>query len=266
MSNDAQRDFWRAQLNWVRMHEDSDAVLRALDPVVLAPLVPGMRVLEIGCGAGGTTRRILEAVSPGGAAAAVDISEPFVEAARARVPGAEIRVADAQSADLGGPYDACVSRLGTMFFEDTQSAFANIRRALEPGAPIAFLAWGPAEENPHFAMPRRVATQALGPLDVSRPGAPGPFGFADPAKPRRAAESAGFSDVAVERVAATLSHPEGVPGYARVMMAIGPVVGAMRERGASEAQRAAIAARIAEELEAMGGRVPALMHLVTARA
>ena len=58
----------------------------------------------------------------------------------------------------------------------------------------------------------------------------------------------------------------GVPGYARVMMGIGPVVGAMRERGATREQRAEIAARIAEELEGMEGRVPAVLHLVTARA
>lgn len=266
MTNEAMREFWAAQLNWVRLHDDSDAVLRALDPWVLAPLRPGMRVLEIGCGAGGTTERIVEAVSPGGHVMAVDISAPFVEAARERVPEAEFIVVDAQTDDLGSGFDACVSRLGTMFFEDTVAAFANIRRTLKPGAPIAFVAWAAPDENPHFGMPRRIASEVLGPLQISEPGAPGPFGFADPDKPRAAAEAAGFGEVRVERVEATLSHPDGPDAYARLMMRIGPVVGAMREREATADQRDLIASRIREALIGMKGRVPAVLHAVTAIA
>ena len=70
---------------WLR---DVDVMEEQLAPVGEALLqraapAPGERVLDVGCGAGWTTRRIAEAVGPDGLALGLDISEPLLaEAAR----------------------------------------------------------------------------------------------------------------------------------------------------------------------------------------
>src|SRR5688500_9434219 len=56
----------------------------------------GQRVLDVGCGPGALTRRLAEIVGPENVSA-VDPSEPFLEACRARVPGIDARVSPAES-------------------------------------------------------------------------------------------------------------------------------------------------------------------------
>ena len=57
---------------------------------------PGQRVLDVGCGPGALTEHLVALV---GAAqvAAIDPSEPFVEACRSRHPGVDVRLGAAES-------------------------------------------------------------------------------------------------------------------------------------------------------------------------
>lgn len=265
MANETERDFWNAQIAWAELHDGMDRVLGALDPMILPAVSPGMRVLEIGCGAGGTTERIAAAAGPEGRVTAVDISETLAEAARSRVPSSDIRVADAQTGDLGGPHDVVVSRLGVMFFDDPAAAFANIRRHMAPGAPLVAVAWGAPAENPWFACPGRIAAEVIGKVDPAQPGAPGPFGFADPERPAAALREAGFSQVSVERAETVLRPPGGGEGAARLLMRIGPVTRIAREHGATDEQLAEVRARTVEAFDALDG-VPAVMNLIRATA
>ena len=87
----------------------------------LNPPQEGQRVLDIGCGFGDTTQQIAAMVGPSGEAAGVDAAKNFIdasigEAAEAGVENARFFVGDVQVDDLGGPYDAAFSRMGTMFF------------------------------------------------------------------------------------------------------------------------------------------------------
>src|SRR5207245_1877194 len=69
------------------------------------------RVLDVGCGFGDSTQLIAEQIGPHGEAVGVDCAERFVDAAhrdaRAHdVANASFFVADVQTDDLRGPYDA----------------------------------------------------------------------------------------------------------------------------------------------------------------
>lgn len=112
----------------------SDALLEA------AELRPDERVLDIGCGNGAITIEAARRVGPAGSAIGVDVSPPMLDLARkrataSRIGQVEFRHADAQTHrfDEAG-YDEVISRNGLMFFDDPDAAFANLARALSPGA------------------------------------------------------------------------------------------------------------------------------------
>src|SRR5438445_4351879 len=112
----------------------------------------GERVLDIGCGFGDSTLRIAQLVGPAGEAVGVDASPRFIEAASAdaRESGAgnvSFRVADVQSASLGGPYDLAYSRFGTMFFANPVAALRNVRSALAPDGELTMVVWRRREDN-----------------------------------------------------------------------------------------------------------------------
>ncbi len=74
----------------------------------------GERVLDVGCGTGGTTAELATAASAEGHVLGVDISEPLVEAARGRGLGnATFEVADAATYGFAPQsFDLVFSRFG----------------------------------------------------------------------------------------------------------------------------------------------------------
>ena len=67
----------------------------------------------------------------------LDVSEPFIEAARAEAgagpDNVQFAVADVQVAELGEGFDYAFSRMGLMFFANPVQALRNVRSALAPG-------------------------------------------------------------------------------------------------------------------------------------
>jgi SAM-dependent methyltransferase len=130
---------------------DYDGELRALYPHLraAAAVAPGERVLDIGCGAGQTTRDAARAAAPA-PVLGIDISEALLARARdAEGPENVTYVrGDAQTHQFPeAGYDLAISRFGTMFFADPAAAFANIRRALRPGGRLVQLVWQARERN-----------------------------------------------------------------------------------------------------------------------
>ena len=122
-----------------------------------------------------------------------DISAPLLELARARGEAQGARnvsfvVADVQRETVpGGPFDAAVSQFGVMFFDEPETAFANIRRQLVGGGRLGFACWRAPDLNPWFPGPA-----LAGIVPPPPPPAPGkspthPFSLADPE------HTAGFS-------------------------------------------------------------------------
>lgn len=139
---------WNGPLgrHWAAHDRRFDAMLGDADAALFeaAAIAPGDRVLDIGCGAGATTRTAALLAAPGHAVG-VDLSAPLVARARARtaeqgVRGATYEIGDAQTYPFPpGTYDLALSRGGVMFFEDPVAAFANVARALREGGRLAFV-------------------------------------------------------------------------------------------------------------------------------
>ena len=160
---------------------------------------PTHRVLDIGCGTGQSTRDAARAASAG-FAVGVDLSSGMLAYARARartegVDNVEFLQADVQVHPFeSGSFDTAISSFGGMFFNDPVAAFANVHRALRPGARLALLAWRRLEENEWLTAIREAVAMGRT-LPAPPPNAPGPFGLADPEGVRRILGGAGFVDV-----------------------------------------------------------------------
>ena len=139
--NADQSDYWNsvAGPKWVAFQEEIDTTFTGVTKELLARARPvaGMRVLDIGCGAGATALAAARAVGAGGAVTGIDLSEPLLARAAERQATAglrqmDFRLADAQShAFAPAPaYDLLISRFGVMFFEDPVAAFRNLAGAL----------------------------------------------------------------------------------------------------------------------------------------
>ncbi|MEZ5239789.1 MAG: class I SAM-dependent methyltransferase [Microthrixaceae bacterium] len=176
------RDWARKAAGWVANEPVIDHAFAAFTEALLdrAALSGDDRVLDVGCGTG----TLLEAASRLGAeAVGVDICATMVDAARTRVPAALVVEGDAQDTDLlaaapGRPFDAVVSRFGSMFFEDPVAAFSNIRAACAPGASLTLATWREGERNIFtFGLEHLLARleDPPGPPAADRPG---PMGLA----------------------------------------------------------------------------------------
>ena len=142
--NAQQIEYWNATAGetWVQFQEALD---RQIEPLGLAAIdildpAKGEHIIDIGCGCGQTSLALAARVGPTGSVVGVDISRPMLAVAQRRPRQAldlpvVFRQLDAQTGDLGqGVFDAAFSRFGVMFFNDSVSAFANIRGSLKPAA------------------------------------------------------------------------------------------------------------------------------------
>ncbi|MEV5726408.1 methyltransferase domain-containing protein [Streptomyces pharetrae] len=220
IANTAQAQAWNGYegSHWAAHQDRWDAVNAGFGQLLLdaAAIRPGDRVLDIGCGAGATTRLAARAAageaddaapSRDGHALGVDISAPMLERARARAEQegpANIAFlhGDAQVHPFApGSHDVAISRFGIMFFADPVAAFANIATALRPGGRIAFLCAADPEGNEWLR-----ALAALGDLlpmeGFGAPGGPGMFSLSDAGTATGLLTAAGFADVRAEHVQA----------------------------------------------------------------
>lgn len=107
----------------------------------LAGMRTGQRALDVGCGPGALTAELVRRLGPA-AVAAVDPSEPFVAAARARNPGVEVRHAPAE--DLPFPdqtFDAALAQLVVHFMSDPLAGLVEMRRVTRRDGVVAACVW-----------------------------------------------------------------------------------------------------------------------------
>lgn len=108
-----------------------------------AGISSGMRVLDIGSGAGDVALIAAELVGAEGEVVGVDMNPDILQIARHRVQEAghenvEFLAGDAQDMDLGGQFDAIVGRLVLMYIPDPVAVLKQLLTRLKPGGIVMF--------------------------------------------------------------------------------------------------------------------------------
>ncbi|MBS0564132.1 MAG: methyltransferase domain-containing protein [Proteobacteria bacterium] len=270
MANAEQSEFWNGEVGqrWLTLESEIEAMNGSVSEYLLAEGRGAGRILEIGCGAG---RLAIGLAKSGAQVVGVDISGPMLARARERSgTGANpaFLLADAQTADLPGPFDLVLSSFGVMFFDDPVAAFANIRRAVRPGGRLSFATFGAISANPWFSIPRAASVARMGPQPAAPEGAPGPLAFADRARVTGLLAAAGWSDPGAEARLFDFHHAGGPAAAAALAAKMGPAAFVLRTSGASpadiDATRARIAADFAGFAAADGLHLPVEINLFSA--
>jgi SAM-dependent methyltransferase len=208
-------------------------------------LVPGQRVLDVGCGAGVFLRL---AADRGADPSGIDASAALIELARRRVPGADLRVGDMQFLPYDDDRFDLVTGFTSFFFAaDMIAALREADRVAVPGAPVVIQVWG---------SPDRCDLEAM--KEVVRPFLPSPPADARPRPPlwrpgvlEEIATEAGLSPIEAFDFGFAYEYPDDRT-LGRLLMApagIATLVGPEREDGV----RAQIVEALARFRIAQGG-------------
>jgi SAM-dependent methyltransferase len=254
-ANPEQHQYWNetAGPKWAQLSDVIDTQIaplggEALDRIGVGA---GQRVLDVGCGCGQTTLELARRVGAKGAALGADISRPMLESARARALEAGVRNARFEHSDAqvhpfeAEAFDLVFSRFGVMFFSDPVAAFANLLRALRPGARLGFVCWQALAQNAWMLRPMAALAPLLSLQPPSDPHAPGPFAFADADRVTRILQDAGFGSVAVEGMERELLVGGGasLDDSVGFLLQMGPAGAALRDAAEDVRNKAAAAVR-----------------------
>jgi len=237
---------------WVESQAVLERMLQPFEDLLVEALATEAprRVLDVGCGMGGTTIAFARRLGGDARCTGIDISAPMLAVARTRAESERqsptFLLADAQThAFERASFDAIVSRFGVMFFDDPVRAFTNLKRAATDGARLRFVAWRRPEENPFMTVAERVAAPLLPKLAPRRADEPGQFGFADGARVERILAQSGFSRIDVRAIDVPCHFPE--PDLLHYMTRMGPVGRLLPEL--TEPVRAELLTRLRAELD-----------------
>ena len=181
---------WAAE--WQRT-DRSFAVLNARLVEHVAALAPAnAQILDVGCGAGGTSLALAERL-PDAQIRGIDLSADLIAVARERA-GGEVAFEQADASLWSSPDfvpDLLVSRHGVMFFDDPVGAMRHLASVTRPGGQFIFSCFRDRRENDWATA---VAGLLPAPLPFD-PLAPGPFAFADKDRVTAILSQAGWTDI-----------------------------------------------------------------------
>ncbi len=130
---------------WIRGDESKDAAqIQLIEHLArLAKLTPGARVLDIGCGYGGSSLYL--AKHYGARATGITISAVQVEMANRGAANqnldAKFLLMDAESLDFAEPFDVLWSMESISHYHDPGKFFASATKFLKPGGTFALTDW-----------------------------------------------------------------------------------------------------------------------------
>ncbi|MBA2389554.1 MAG: methyltransferase domain-containing protein [Geodermatophilaceae bacterium] len=115
--------------------------------VEVAAVQPGQRALDVGCGPGALTARLVERLGAA-AVAAIDPSAPFVAATGERLPDVDVRLGVAESIPFpDDSFDAALAQLVVHFMADPVAGLREMARVTRPGGILAACVWDHAGDS-----------------------------------------------------------------------------------------------------------------------
>lgn len=227
--------------------------------VELVGVRAGQRVLDVGCGPGVLTARLVARCGTDDVQA-VDPSTPFVDAARMRLPGVDVRQATAEDLPFADDtFDMCLAQLVVHFMSDPVAGLREMGRVSRSGALVGASVWdhttGTGPLSPFWAAARAVDPSAPGEADLagSREG-----------HLAELAEAAGLDDVTSTSLTVRVAFPSFEDWWAPYLLGVG-TTGDYMSRLDAERQRA-IEQRCREDLPPAPFEQQARAWVVVARA
>jgi SAM-dependent methyltransferase len=160
---------------------------RMVDPItrrflVSAGITKGMRVLDVGSGAGDVAILLADLVGPTGEVVGTDPARPAIDAAQKRVEASRLtnvtfRHGDPTAMTFDRQFDAVVGRMVLAFIPDPSTALAKLAAFLRPGGIVAFheTDWDGARSSPSIPTYDRACRWIIEAMDRAgaqlRPGA-----------------------------------------------------------------------------------------------
>ena len=192
--------------------------------------------LDIGCGAGSTTRRLAGIMGNQARVTGLDISEKLLALARSHPEsvGKDFLQADAQSCKFEPEgFDLAISRFGVMFFENPLKAFQNIKSAIQKGHELRFVCWAPLTANDFFLSPLNTVVDITG-VSFAEPGnEPGPLAFSDRTYLSSILKAAEFCSINIDVLETSITTKDSVEKNASLLMEIGMGFRAIKEAAPS---------------------------------
>jgi ubiquinone/menaquinone biosynthesis C-methylase UbiE len=239
----------------------------APDLVEAAGVQPGDRALDVACGTGVVTRLLAERVGPTGTVVGLDLTPAMLALARRAAPQPNIEWVGGSAVRMALPdatFDQVLCEQGRQFFPDKPAALREMRRVLMPGGRLALSCWCAVEHLPGYLALEQALARRIGPEQAALP----PCSLGDADTLRSLVTSAGFRAVRL-RIDAKMSRFQSVEHMVRAIAG-----GATSMRGMLAAPGEGVLDTIVAEVSAAtrayvdddGWAVPAVSHIVTARA
>ncbi len=112
----------------------------------------GQRAVDVGCGPGALTARLVERLSAE-AVVAIDPSPPFVQATQARFPGVDVRAGGAEHLPFADDeFDLALAQLVVHFMTDPVAGLREMGRVTRPGGVVAACVWDHAGDAGPLSM------------------------------------------------------------------------------------------------------------------
>ena len=183
----------------------------------LAGVFGGHRVLDVGCGPGALTAELVTRIGPEGVSA-VDPSEPFVAAARARNPGVDVRQASAEQLPFPDQaFDATLAQLVVHFMSDPRAGIAEMRRVTRRGGVVAACVWDHAGGQGPLSPLWNAARE----LDLKVVDESGRAGSRE-GQLSELFRSAGLSEIEETALSVTVQHPSFEEWWEPFTLGVGP--------------------------------------------
>ena len=221
----------------------------------------GQRALDVGCGSGAVTERLVDVLGAG-AVCAIDPTPPFVAAVRERLAGVDVRLGGAEELPYDDDaFDLVVANLVVPFMTDPAAGLGEMRRVTRPGGLVVVTVWDHVNDRGAASMFWRAVREAVPEREVD--GESVLLAQIERRLEGLCAE-AGLRDLATSEITVTLTFDAFEQWWEPFELSVGPA--GDYYAGLDDETRAAVRARAAQLFGAPPFPVPATARVVVGTA